>query len=120
MSLTLATRKPPGGAPRATPQWAPASCGRPPLRICDSMISQAGVHVHPCRGAQAASLPAPRRLSVQALLQGARSREFRAVARCDRDRLAGRGIAPLARCALADAELPEPGERHLLATGKLV
>src|SRR5579883_3237753 len=58
-------------------------------------------------------------LAVDLPLESAGGRELRSLARLDLDRLAGRGVAAFAGCALGDAELAEPGNRHLTACGEL-
>src|ERR1700689_2099985 len=60
------------------------------------------------------------RSAVQALLEGARSREFGGLGGRDVDRLACRGVASLPGSALADAELAEARQRDLAPAGQLV
>src|SRR5205823_12248666 len=50
------------------------------------------------------------------LLQARAGGEARNLARRDGHRLAGAGVATLARAALGDVELPETGEAHVLTT----
>ncbi len=64
------------------------------------------------------TLPAP--ASVQTLLQRARRRELRRVARGDADRVAGRRVTSLASRAVRHAELAEARDRDLTTLGQLL